>query len=246
MRTRLQKKWMKIACLSFAIFSMATVANAQRLASGGALGVNDFAKSANAAPGVLNGSVKVIDNKGTVKYLQTKNGLTTITNTTNDATTTTWQLGGTLTDDTYIDLNGKKFGFASVLQNTNANQAGSDVAATTATLTGGTGTDGGFTLLVRDEATGNVLKMLASDLVSGIRTEYTQVANASADVDVTVTGLPVLAAGTTDAKLFVFRNGAKLRSVTDFAAVADKVTIKFSAADLPMYAGDVIEVQYIK
>ena len=241
MRTRLQQKWMKIACLVFAIFSMGLVANAQTT-------TGNITKQSTIVNGTTTtgGAIKVIDNKGTVKYLQVQNGLTVLTNTTADVTTTTWQLGGQLTDNTYIDLNGKKFGFANVLQNTNANQAGSDVAATTATLTGGTGTDGGFTLLVRDEATGNVLKMLASDLVSGIRVEYPQVANATGDVDITVTGLPALTAGTTDAKLFVFRNGAKLRSVTDFVAVADKVTIKYSAADLPMFAGDIVEIQYIK
>lgn len=241
MRAQLQKKWMKIACLSFAIFSMATVANAQTT-------TGNLTKQSNITYGTTTtgGAIKVVDNKGTVKYLQVQNGLTVLTNTTTDVTTTTWQLGGQLTDNTYIDLNGKKFGFANILQNTNANQAGSDVAATTATLTGGSGTDGGFTLLVRDEATGNILKMLATDLVSGIRTEYTQAANALADVDITVTGLPLLTAGTTDAKLFVYRNGAKLRTVTDFVAVADKVTIKYSAADLPMFAGDVIEIQYIK
>jgi hypothetical protein len=241
MRTQLQKRGMKIACLAFAIFSMATVANAQQK-------TGDVTKQATIVNGTTTtgGAIKVVDNKGTVKYLQVKNGLTSLTNTTDDVTTTTWQLGGTLTDDTYIDLSGKKFGFANVLQNTTGNQAGSDVAATTATLTGGSGTDGGYTLLVRDEATGNILKMLASDLVSGIRVVLTQAANATGDVDITVTGLPALTAGTTDAKLFVFRNGAKLRSVTDFVAVADKVTIKYSAADLPMFKDDVVESQYIK
>lgn len=241
MRTQLQKRGMKIACLAFAIFSMATVVNAQQ-------STGDVTKQATIVNGTTTtgGAIKVVDNKGTVKYLQVKNGLTSLTNTAADVTTTTWQLGGQLTDDTYIDLSGKKFGFTNVLQNTNANQAGSDVAATTATLTGGTGTDGGFTLLVRDEATGNILKMLASDLVSGIRVEYTQAANTTADVEITVTGLPLLTAGTTDAKLFVFRNGAKLRSATDFVAVADKVTIKYSATDLPMFKDDIVEIQYIK
>lgn len=241
MRTQLQKRGMKIACLAFAIFSMATVVNAQQ-------STGDVTKQATIVNGTTTtgGAIKVVDNKGTVKYLQVKNGLTSLTNTAADVTTTTWQLGGQLTDDTYIDLSGKKFGFINVLQNTNANQAGSDVAATTATLTGGTGTDGGFTLLVRDEATGNILKMLASDLVSGIRVEYTQAANTTADVEITVTGLPLLTAGTTDAKLFVFRNGAKLRSATDFVAVADKVTIKYSATDLPMFKDDIVEIQYIK
>jgi hypothetical protein len=51
----------------------------------------DVAKSTN--------TVKVVDNKGTIKYFQSNNGITQITNTTADKTTTTWQLG-TLTEDT--------------------------------------------------------------------------------------------------------------------------------------------------
>jgi hypothetical protein len=49
---------------------------------------------------------KVVDNKGTIKYFQSNNGITQITNTTADKTTTTWQLGGTLTEDTFIDATG--------------------------------------------------------------------------------------------------------------------------------------------
>ena len=58
--------------------------------------------------------------------------------------------------------------------------------------------------------------------------------------------MPVLTAATTFAKLFVYRNGAKLRSGVDFVATANTVTITYSASDLPMYSGDVVEVQYIK
>ncbi|WBX72834.1 hypothetical protein PG913_07930 [Tenacibaculum pacificus] len=60
-------------------------------------------------------------------------------------------------------------------------------------------------------------------------------------------GLPALNAASVN-KLFVFRNGAKLRHTTDFDALttAGTVTITYDAADLPMYAGDVIEIQYIK
>ena len=83
-------------------------------------------------------------------------------------------------------------------------------------------------------------------MVSGIRIVHTQGADASADVAITVTGLPVLAAGTTFAKLFVYRNGAKLRAGVDFVATANTVTITYSASDLPMYTGDVVEIQYIK
>lgn len=77
-----------------------------------AMGINaqtttgDIAKQLS---GTASGSVKLVDNKGTIKYLQAANGMTTLTNTTNDRTTTTWQLGGTLTADTYIDVNESVF-----------------------------------------------------------------------------------------------------------------------------------------
>lgn len=190
-------------------------------------------------------SVKLIDNKGTIKYLQTNNGITSITSTNSgSATTTTWQLGGTLNSDTNITTgdnefkitldSGDEFVLDGVVQET-----GSASTATTITTSG-------WTILVRDETTGEVRKLLASDLVSGIRMEHVQVLDASANVAITVLGLPVLTAGTTLAKLYVYRNGAKLRSGTDFTATADTVTITYSATDLPMYAGDVIEIQYIK
>ena len=187
-------------------------------------------------------SVKLIDNKGTIKYLQTNNGITSITSTTaGSATTTTWQLGGALSDDTYIDVDGNVFALDGIEL---VDTASSPSADATDQSDHGTGT--GWTLLVRDEDTGAIKKLKASDLVSGIRIVHTQGADASADVAITVTGLPVLTAATTFAKLFVYRNGAKLRSGVDFVATANTVTITYSASDLPMYSGDVVEVQYIK
>ena len=188
-------------------------------------------------------SVKLIDNKGTIKYLQTNNGITSITSTTaGSATTTTWQLGGALSDDTYIDVDGNVFALDGIELVDTASLAPS----ANATDQSDHGTGSGWTLLVRDEATGAIKKLKASDLVSGIRIVHTQGADASADVAITVTGLPVLAAGTTFAKLFVYRNGAKLRTGVDFVATANTVTITYSASDLPMYTGDVVEIQYIK
>ena len=58
-------------------------------------------------------TVKVVDNKGTIKYFQSNNGITQITNTTADKTTTTWQLGGTLTAATTIDQNNNNLTFTS-------------------------------------------------------------------------------------------------------------------------------------
>lgn len=185
-------------------------------------------------------AVKVVDNKGTIKYFQSNNGITQIVNTTANKTTTTWQLGGTLTDNTYIDVSGKAFALDGIAL---APAAG---ASTDATTGSSHGTGSGWTLLVRDEATGATQKLLATDLISGIRVEYVQAADATANVPITVTGLPVLTTGTTDAKLFVFRNGAKLRTGSDFVATADTVTIAYNASDLPMYADDVVEIQYIK
>jgi hypothetical protein len=187
-------------------------------------------------------AVKVIDNKGTIKYFQSNNGITQIVNTTANKTTTTWQLGGTLTDNTYIDVSGKTFALDGIALASGA--AASTNATTGSTHTAATGT--GWTLLVRDEATGATQKLLATDLISGIRVEHTQATDATANVAITVTGLPVLNAGTTDAKLFVYRNGAKLRTGTDFVATANTVTITYSATDLAMFTGDVVEIQYIK
>ncbi len=200
---------------------------------------------ANAAGEVI----KLIDNKGTIKYLQSNNGITTITSTAaNNRTTTTWQLGGELVEATTITtsvdgtftIDGEEFN----LTNTQAQADGA--AAATVFRDANNPTATGYTLLTRDEATGQVQKMLATDLVSGIRVEWPQPSDASADVEITVTGLPSLTATTTMAKLFVFRNGAKLRAGTDFTAAEDKVTITYDADDLPMYSGDFIEIQYIK
>jgi len=227
----------KIALVAVGLLTIGTV-SAQRTTGA------DFTKQANTVLGAANGSVKVVDNKGTIKYLQSNNGVTMFTDTAPDGgVVTTWQLGGTLTDNTYIDASGAEFGITGISAIDAGTNPVTDIAATAYNATG-------FTLMVRDEATGEIKKLLATDLVSGIRREYTQVANATGAADVTlaiaVVGLPVLTAGTTFAKLFVYRNGVKLRSGTDFVATADTVTITYNAVDLPMYAGDIIEIQYIK
>lgn len=194
--------------------------------------------SANGAAQALNGTIRVIDNKGTIKYLQAKNGITTLTNTTNNVTTTTWQLGGTLTDDTTIDLNGKKFGLAKVLQNTNANQAGSNVPSTSATL----GTSG-YTILVRDEATGNVLKMLATDLVQSGQEKFT---SAAGKTSYNLTGSPALPSYS---QVWVYRNGAKLIANEDYTVSGSVVTLVPNSTapnNWSVLAGDIIEVQYLK
>jgi len=82
-------------------------------------------------------------------------------------------------------------------------------------------------------------------LITGILFEDVRTVNTDGTivVPIPVAGLPLLNANT-EAKLFVFRNGAKLRIGTDFEVVTlGEVQIK---TGLPMYIGDVIEVQYLK
>jgi hypothetical protein len=198
-------------------------------------------------------SVKLVDNKGTIKYLQTNNGITSITSTTaGSTTTTTWQLGGALTDNTYIDVEGNVFSLdglqlvdtssgnaADVASIDATDQSGHDAGTTTVAATGS-----GWTLVVRDEATGALRKLLAEDLISGIYELHTQGTDATAAVAITVAGLPALDDATTRAKLFVYRNGIKLREGTDFDATANTVTTVHS--EVALLAGDVVEIQYIK
>ena len=245
----------KIALVAVGFLAMGTV-SAQRTDTSTNAGT-DFNKQANTVLGEDGGSVKVVDNKGTIKYLQASNGLTVFTDTApSGGVVTTWQIGGTLTDETYIDVDGNVFALDGIELVDTAVLA----ASTDATTESDHGTGTGFTILVRDEATGAIKKILAEDLlqVNGIRVEYTQgtdipasgtddgSGNATSDVGITVTGLPTLTDVTTAAKLFVYRNGVKLRFGTDFTVAADTVTITYSATDLPMYDGDVIEVQYIR
>lgn len=196
-----------------------------------AIGSVSFAQSTTDVAKV-NSAVKVIDNKGTVKYFQSSNGITQIVNTTADKTTTTWQLGGTLTDNTYIDVDGKVFGLNGIALETGP-------SSTDATSESDSGTGTGWTLLVRDEATGAIRKMLATSLVqSGYGTDTA--AADDANVVVTVTGVP-----TDKSKVFVFRNGAKLLNA-DFTITTDTVTVNYNAVSLPIYTGDIVEVQFVK
>ena len=194
--------------------------------------------------------VKLIDNKGTIKYIQSKNGITQVTSTSaGNRTTTTWQLGGTLEANTYITADAaKEFALDGLQLVTDITTASTNSVDREAH--GNTGT--GFTVLIRDEATGAIQKMQLSDLlqVSAIIHEHTQGADATANVDISVTDLPIIDAAKS-AKLFVFRNGVKLRwgtgTTKDFNGdTAGQITLNYSATDLPMYAGDIIEIQYIK
>ncbi|MDV7185646.1 hypothetical protein R3X25_00010 [Lutibacter sp. TH_r2] len=198
----------------FALFMLAfNVVSAQSTA--------DVAKTAEA--------VRVIDNKGTIKYFQSNNGITQIVNTTNDVTTTTWQLGGTLTDNTYIDASGAEFGITGIEETT----------LDAATIVDGTGT--GYTLLVTNEETGEIQKLLATDLISSGQETLDA---AGTETTITATGMPANAS-----QVWVYRNGAKLVAGLDYTVTAELVTLvpqTTANRDWTIMAGDFFEVHWIK
>ncbi|HEA22649.1 MAG TPA: hypothetical protein ENH87_17265 [Pricia antarctica] len=207
-----------------------TMANAQQT-------TGDIANDSVAVPGVtaLGGSIRVIDNRGTIKYLQSKNGITMLSNTTNDVTTTTWQLGGVLTDSTFIDVDGFAFGLDGIdLINT-------ETASTDATTKSDRGEGTGYTILVRDEETGAIKKLLSSDL-NLIRSGQERFTATAGQVAYDLTSGTLLP---TFSQVWVYRNGAKLISNLDYTIAGSEVTLAPSV-DWAVYAGDVIEVQFIR
>lgn len=184
------------------------------------------------------GSVRVIDNKGTIKFLQVKNGITQITNAAPEGgIVTTWQLGGTLTDNTYIDASNKVFALDGITLVTN------ETASTNATTKSAHGTGTGLTLLVRNEATGETMKMKFSDLVNGGQTVLSAVerVNISFNDDT----LPA-----TVQKVWVYRNGAKLVAGEDYTLAGTTVTVNYenltATDDYAFITGDKIEIQWVK
>ncbi len=219
--------------IAFVIFCTTTIYAQQT--------TGDVTKQADIVPGTTTtaGAVRVIDNKGTIKYLQAKNGITLLSNTTADVTTTTWQLGGTLTDSTYIDVNGKPF----ALDGIELVDLTKLSASTNATDQSDHGTGTGWTLLVRDEATGATKKLLATDLLQSGHEKFDATAGQTAFA---LTGAPVLPKFS---QVWVYRNGAKLVANVDYTVAASTVTLVPSTAvpnDWQVFAGDVIEVHFVK
>lgn len=235
MKTKITKtNFLKFASFAIIMFGV-TAANAQQT-------TGDVAKATSIVPGTTTtgGSIRVVDNKGTVKYLQSKNGITMLSNTTADVTTTTWQLGGVLTNNTYIDATGAAFaldGIEFATATTSSTNATDKSVHTTATGTG-------WTLLVRDEATGATKKLLAKDLLQAGQEVFTVAAIPL--LTYSLTGAPVLP---TVEKVSVYRNGAKLLAGVDYTVAASTVTLVPSAIapnDWAVYAGDKIEVHFVK
>lgn len=204
----------------------------------------DITKEADIIPGTTTtgGSVRVIDNKGTIRYLQSNNGITMLSNTTADVTTTTWQLGGTLIDSTFIDVDAAAFGLDGIkLVDINTENASTDATSQSSHDDATSGT--GYTILVRDENTGETKKLLATDLLQSGQESFTATA---AQVSYPLTGSPVLP---TFSQVWVYRNGAKLIANVDYTIAASTITLAPGGTapnDWAVFAGDIIEVQYVK
>lgn len=235
----------KIAMVAVGILAIGT-ANAQTDPTVAA-DVADPSKTGRAA--ASGESIRLIDNKGTIKYMQANNGITTITSTApGNRTTTTWQLGGTLTEDTFIDASGAIFaitGVKAIDPTVDAAAAISDIPATSFAA-GSTG----FSIVVRDEVTGETKKILASDLlkVQGVRVEDTATADSTTNLDITVRDM---LATVSLFKVSVYRNGAKLRAGTDYVLGANVVTLQpqgiaTAPNDWEIYDGDFFEIHWIK
>lgn len=206
------------------------------------------------------GHIRLIDNKGTRKYLQVQNGLTQVTDLAPDGgIVTTWQLGGQFVDDTEFDLNGNDFVLENVLQ-VDATDLTAGVPATAVSLRSDDATaTTGWTILVRDEATGGVKKMLASDLIVSGQTIFEaslasdgNATTAELTFDVTA-GTPAMAGAQIPLpdfeKVWVYRNGAKLLAGVDYTISGNTVVLDETPSigdSWTLYDGDVIEVQYFK
>ena len=183
---------------------------------------------------VQSGSIKLIDNQGTIKYLQVKNGITSLTNASalaGNETVTTLSLGGILSNDTFIDASASGVVFG--LKGSNEETGN---AATSSTLN-----TSGYTLAVFDEAPGEIKKLLVSAVdVVGASDTFTVAAIPLTTYTVAIAGLSL-----TPGKTFVFRNGVKLTAggtTPDYTTSGSTVTIDTS---IPLFTGDIIEVQYI-
>ncbi|MCG8785329.1 hypothetical protein G1K52_06055 [Tenacibaculum finnmarkense] len=189
--------------------------------------------------------VKSVDNKGTIKYIQGANGITTVTSTNaGNETVTTFQLGGELISATAIKTTATNTFAVEGIQKIDITDLADPKNKLAATYDGA-----GFSILVRDEISGEVKKILADDLskfVVAIRAEDTIAANfaVGANHSIAVANLPIITP-LNSGKLFVYRNGVKLRFGTDFnAAVAG--TVEITNNDFPLYATDIIEIQFTR
>lgn len=246
METITKKSWLKIAGMTLALSSFVLVANAQKATPGAQTTItNKAAVTGVTGTGAADGgAVRLVDNKGTIKYLQVENGITQITKATTSGVTTTWQLGGTLTDNTYITAGANKEFALDGLELVPS--TGASTNAVTRESHGAVGS--GWTVLVRDEATGAIKKMLATEL---LQVQAGHEAFDAAVGQTTFTTTFAVALPTDVSKVSVYRNGAKLLVGTDYTVSGAIVTLNpvddaAGNADWAVLAGDKIEVQWIR
>lgn len=224
----------------------------------------DITKKNNASLGSTDTSVRVIDNKGTIKYLQVDNGLTSFTNNTpSGGVVTTWQLGGSLATNTYIDVDGNTFALDGLTLATST-----AVAATAATNNSShsASNNPGYTVLIRDEQTGEIKKIMLTDLLNvesevidltvGGTAASPSVAVASSTITDATAG-QALSFTTRISKINVYRNGAKLRALVDYRiATVGTSQVVYLVLDTTnpdtnpnywtLYDGDIIEIHAFK
>ncbi len=228
----MKQNFLKLGLAFMAIFTF-SLGNAQQT-SGDVGKTEDLGRSS-----ALDGTIRVIDNKGTKKFLQVKNGITLLTDATPDGgIVSTWQLGGELTDDTYIDASGAIYALDGIALETGV--ASTDAVDGDVANGGGAGT--GWTVLVRDEATGETRKILATSLV--VAGQLTMPAPADGTAPALTDGsIPPIYQ-----KVWVYRNGAKLVANVDYTVAAGAVTLTPVATapnDWEIFNGDVFEVQWV-
>ncbi|WP_233900375.1 hypothetical protein [Tenacibaculum piscium] len=192
--------------------------------------------------------VTAVGKKGTIKTLKVGNGITSEFDATDNSTT--YSIGGILTAPATITADGETggtnyfaidgIGRADITTELPAVTA----AGSTALGLGGTPTVNvsGLSLMVRDEATGEVKKLLAEDAAKflsvfnkAVRTE----GNPDATGKIAVAGLVKAIVDMNPGKLFVYKNGVKLSIDTDFTVADGEVEVT-----IPTFITDLIEVQF--
>ncbi|MCG8206419.1 hypothetical protein [Tenacibaculum finnmarkense] len=218
--------------------------------------------------GTVSAQTTAVDNKGTIKTLKVENGISEIKDTATN--TTTYKLGGALTEATTIATDAQVGGtntinITGIKKADIATELPSVTAAGATTLNIGLTAAGlpvipvvatdnltGLSLMVRDEATGEIKKLLAEDAAKflsffnpakvSIREEGTAT---TAAPTFAVAGLLVADVAANPAGLFVYKNGVKLRLGTDFTVVTDG-QIDIDAAVVNLGGLVNIEVQFTK
>ncbi|WP_233897222.1 hypothetical protein [Tenacibaculum piscium] len=194
--------------------------------------------------------VTAVDNKGTIKTLQGGNGISEGFDATTN--TTTFKLGGNLSEVTTVTADATNYFAVAGLElvDITTELPAVTAAGSTALGLGGTPTVNvsGLSLMVRDETTGQIKKLLAEDAAKflsmfnpakvSLRVEDNPTA-AGINQSITVTGLVAADVTANPGRLFVYKNGVKLSIDTDFSVADDTVTIS-----LPVFTTDLIEVQF--